>query len=36
MSVPRNHAFGGVVNGKTYIVGGRTGHGFILSLNGQD
>ena len=31
MSVPRNHAFGGVVNGKIYVIGGRTGHGFILS-----
>jgi N-acetylneuraminic acid mutarotase len=31
MSVPRNHAFSGVVNGKIYVIGGRTGHGFILS-----
>lgn len=31
MSVPRNHAFGGVVNGKIYVIGGRTGHAFILS-----
>src|SRR6476659_6718490 len=25
MSVPRNHAFSGVVNGKTYVIGGRNG-----------
>jgi N-acetylneuraminic acid mutarotase len=31
MSVPRNHAFSGVVNGKIYVIGGRTGHAFILS-----
>jgi N-acetylneuraminic acid mutarotase len=31
MSVPRNHAYSGVVNGKIYVIGGRTGHGFILS-----
>jgi N-acetylneuraminic acid mutarotase len=31
MSVPRNHAFSGAVNGKIYVIGGRTGHGFILS-----
>jgi len=31
MSVPRNHAFSGVVNGKIYVIGGRTGQGFILS-----
>jgi N-acetylneuraminic acid mutarotase len=31
MSVARNHAFSGVVNGKIYVIGGRTGHGFILS-----
>jgi N-acetylneuraminic acid mutarotase len=31
MSVPRNHAFSGVVNGKIYVIGGRTGHGFIMA-----
>src|SRR4029453_5616574 len=31
MSVARNHAFSGVVNGKIYVIGGATGHGFILS-----
>ena len=36
MSVPRNHAFGGVVNGKICIIGGRTGHGFILSATNTD
>ena len=36
MSVPRNHAFGGVVNGKIYIIGGRVGHGFILSATNTD
>ena len=36
MSVARNHAFGGVVNGKIYVIGGRTGHGFILSATNTD
>jgi N-acetylneuraminic acid mutarotase len=36
MSVPRNHAFGGVVNGKIYVIGGRTGQGFILSATNTD
>jgi peroxiredoxin/N-acetylneuraminic acid mutarotase len=31
MSVPRNHSFAGAVNGKIYVIGGRTGHGFIMS-----
>ena len=31
MSVPRNHAFAAAVNGKIYVIGGRTGHGFITS-----
>ena len=31
MAVPRNHAFGAAVNGKIYVIGGRTGHGFILT-----
>ena len=36
MSVPRNHAFSGVVNGKIYVIGGRTGHGFILAATNTD
>jgi N-acetylneuraminic acid mutarotase len=36
MAVPRNHAFAGVVNGKIYVIGGRTGHGFILSATNTD
>jgi N-acetylneuraminic acid mutarotase len=36
MSVPRNHAFSGVVNGKIYVIGGRIGHGFILSATNTD
>ena len=36
MSVPRNHAFAGAVNDKIYIIGGRTGHGFILSATNTD
>ena len=31
MSVPRNHAFGGAANGKIYVIGGRTGHAFIMT-----
>ena len=36
MSVARNHAFGAAVNGKIYVIGGRTGHGFILSATNTD
>ena len=36
MAVPRNHAFGGAVNGKIYVIGGRTGHGFILTATNTD
>jgi N-acetylneuraminic acid mutarotase len=36
MSVARNHAFGGTVNGKIYVIGGRTGHAFILSATNTD
>ena len=32
----RNHAFGGVVNGKIYVIGGRTGHGFITAATNTD
>jgi peroxiredoxin/N-acetylneuraminic acid mutarotase len=31
MGVPRNHAFAGAVNGNIYVIGGRTGHAFIMS-----
>ncbi len=36
MAVPRNHAFAGAVDGKIYVIGGRTGHGFILSATNTD
>ena len=36
MAVARNHAFAGAVNGKIYVIGGRTGHGFILSATNTD
>ena len=36
MTVPRNHAYGGVVNGKIYVMGGRIGHAFILSATNTD
>jgi N-acetylneuraminic acid mutarotase len=36
MSVPRNHAFGAGVNGKIYVIGGRTGQGFILTATNTD
>jgi N-acetylneuraminic acid mutarotase len=29
MNVPRNHAGGGVVNGKIYMIGGRVGSSFV-------
>jgi N-acetylneuraminic acid mutarotase len=31
MSEPRNHSFGAAVNGKIFVIGGRTGHAFIMS-----
>ena len=31
MSEPRNHSFSAAVNGKIYVIGGRTGHAFIMS-----
>ena len=31
-----NHAFGAAVNGKIYVIGGRTGHGFIMSATNTD
>ena len=36
MSVARNHAFAGAVNGKIYVIGGRTGQGFILTATNTD
>jgi N-acetylneuraminic acid mutarotase len=36
MPTARNHAFGGVVNGKIYVIGGRTGHGFITAATNTD
>src|SRR6201987_4214025 len=36
MSVARNHAYAAAVNGKIYVIGGRTGHGFILSATNTD
>ena len=36
MSVARNHAFSAAVNGKIYVIGGRTGHGFILTATNTD
>jgi N-acetylneuraminic acid mutarotase len=36
MAVPRNHAFAAAVNGKIYVIGGRTGHAFILSATNTD
>jgi N-acetylneuraminic acid mutarotase len=36
MSVARNHAYGAAVNGKIYVIGGRTGHAFILSATNTD
>jgi N-acetylneuraminic acid mutarotase len=31
MSVPRNHIFAGAVNGKIYVIGGRTGSAYIMT-----
>ena len=36
MPTARNHAFGGVVNGKIYVIGGRTGHAFITAASNTD
>src|ERR1051326_2455525 len=36
MAEPRNHAFAAAVNGKIYVIGGRTGHGFIMSATNTD
>ena len=36
MAVPRNHTFAAAVNNKIYVIGGRTGHGFIMSATNTD
>jgi N-acetylneuraminic acid mutarotase len=36
MAVARNHAFGGAVNGKIYVIGGRIGHALILTATNTD
>jgi N-acetylneuraminic acid mutarotase len=36
MAVPRNHAFAAAVNGKIYVIGGRTGHALILTASNTD
>jgi N-acetylneuraminic acid mutarotase len=36
MAVPRNHAFAAAVNGKIYVIGGRTGHALILTATNTD
>src|SRR4051794_5111835 len=36
MAVARNHAFAAAVNGKIYVIGGRTGHGFIMVATNTD
>ena len=36
MPTARNHAFGGVVNGKIYVIGGRIGHSFITVTSNTD
>ena len=36
MAVPRNHAFAAAVNNKIYVIGGRTGHGFIMAASNTD
>ena len=36
MPTPRNHAFGGSVNGKIYVIGGRVSHPFIIVASNVD
>jgi N-acetylneuraminic acid mutarotase len=36
MALGRNHAFTGVVNGKIYVIGGRTAHAFITVATNTD
>jgi N-acetylneuraminic acid mutarotase len=36
MTTPRNHTFGGAVNGKIYVIGGRLGSPFIGLASNTD
>ena len=36
MALGRNHAFGGAVNGRIYVIGGRTAHAFITVSTNTD
>jgi N-acetylneuraminic acid mutarotase len=36
MSVGRNHAYAGSVNGKIYVIGGRIGHAFVTVSSNSD
>jgi N-acetylneuraminic acid mutarotase len=36
MSVGRNHAYAGAVNGKIYVIGGRIGHAFVTASSNTD
>ena len=36
MPTARNHAYGGAVNGKIYVIGGRLGSGFITVASNTD
>ena len=36
MALGRNHAFAGAVNGKIYVIGGRTAHAFITVSTNTD
>jgi len=36
MALGRNHAFAGAVNGKIYVIGGRTAHAFITVATNTD
>ncbi|WP_040550487.1 redoxin domain-containing protein [Pedosphaera parvula] len=36
MAVPRNHTFAAAINNKIYVIGGRTGHAFIMSASNTD
>jgi N-acetylneuraminic acid mutarotase len=36
MTTPRNHTFGGAVNGKIYVIGGRLGSPFIGAASNTD
>jgi N-acetylneuraminic acid mutarotase len=36
MALGRNHMFGGTVNGKIYVIGGRTAHAFVANSQNTD